>query len=123
MEHQELIANLLNREESDDLDYKSAMYNLDTKRKKSEFIKDIVAMANTPRNSPAYILIGVAEQSGKVTNVTGVTDHPDEELLGSIVSGRVTPTPQFTYRQVAFNNFTLGLIEIPCTMVRTHFEA
>ncbi len=114
MENQKLITNLLNREESDDLDYKSEMYNLDTNRKKSEFIKDIIAMANTPRNRPAYILMGVAEQSGKVTNITGVTDHPDEEILGSIVSGRVNPTPQFTYRQVAFNNFTLGLIEIPC---------
>ena len=113
MEDQQLVKNLLRRQESDDLDYKSVQYNLEDNNAKSKFIKDIVAMANTPRSGPAYILLGVQEQSGKANGTTGVTDHPDEAMLGSIVFGKVEPAPRFTYRQIAFDGVQLGLIEIP----------
>ena len=114
MEDQQLVANLLNRQESDDLDFKSGPYNLDNHRGKSKFIKDIVAMANTPRNGPAYILVGVQERSGKVRGTTGVSCHPDEAMLGGIVSGRVDPVPRFTYRQMVYDGVKLAMIEIPC---------
>ncbi len=114
MEDRQLIENLLQRQESDDLDFKSGQYNFNKNYSKSKFIKDIVAMANTPRSGPAYILVGVQEQSGKVRGTNGVTDHPDEAMLGSIVSGKVEPTPRFTYRQVVHDSVELGLIEIPC---------
>ena len=71
-------------------------------------------MTNTPRNGPAYILLGVEEQSGKVVGTPGVNDHPDEAELGRIVSGRVDPVPRFTYRQVTNSRAEFGLIEIPC---------
>ena len=114
MDDQKLIENLLNRQESDDLDYKSGQYNFASNHGKSRFIKDIVAMANTPRSGLAYILVGVQEQSGKVRTTTEVTDHPDEAMLGSIITGKVEPTPRFRYRQIVYDGVTLGLIEIPC---------
>ena len=49
MEDRQLIEDLLARQESDDLDFKSGQYNFDSTHGKSRFIKDIVAMANTPR--------------------------------------------------------------------------
>ena len=113
MEGRELIDNLLLRQESNDLDFKSGQYNYATKHGKSKFIKDIIAMANTPRSGSAYILLGVHEQSGKVRGISGATEHPDEAMLGSIVSGKVEPTPRFTYYQVPYNGVKLGLIEIP----------
>lgn len=112
MEDRQLIASLLGRQESDDLDFKSGQYNLNNAHGKSKFIKDIVAMANTPRSGAAYVLIGVQEHSGKVTGVVGVGDHPDEATLGSIIAGKVEPVPRFTYRQVPFDGLSLGLIEI-----------
>ena len=114
MDDQQLIKNLLDRQESDDLDFKLGQYDFTDTRAKSKFIKDLVAMANTPRSGPAYILVGVEEQAGKVIRVTGVTDHPDEAMLGSVVRGKVDPVPRFTYRQVIHSGMTLGLIEIPC---------
>ena len=114
MEDRQLIESLLKRQESDDLDFKSGQYNFANNDGKSKFIKDIIAMANTPRSGPAYILVGVQEQSGKVRDITGVTDHPDEAMLGGIVSGKVDPTPRFTYRQIAYDGVNLGLIDIPC---------
>ena len=114
MVDRQLVEDLLERQESDDLDFKSGQYNLANNQGKSKFIKDIVAMANTPRSGPAYILLGVQEQSGKVRGVTGVSDHPDEAMLGGIVSGKVDPTPRFTYHQIVHHGVELGLIEIPC---------
>ena len=43
-----------------------------------------------------------------------MTDHPDEAMLGGIVSGKVDPTPRFTYRQIECDGINLGLIDIPC---------
>ena len=113
MDDQKLVDGLLKRQESDNLDFKSK-YNFDNAERKSKFIKDIVAMANTPRSGPAYILVGVQEQSGKITGIPGVANHPDEAELGRIVSGKVAPVPRFTYRQVPYKVVELGLIEIPC---------
>ena len=103
----------MQRQESDDLDFKSQQYNLKNGYNRSKFIKDILAMANTPKSGSAYIVLGVREQSGKVTGIPGVTDHPDESELGGIVSGKVNPIPRFTYRQVQYGDLELGLIEIP----------
>ena len=92
MEDRELVQALLNRQESDDLDFKSQEYNLTNNHGRSRFIKDIVAMANTPRSNSAYILLGVLEHSGRVIETPGVMAHPDESELGRIVSGRVRET-------------------------------
>ena len=127
MEDQELVDILLSRQEADDLDFKSEEYNLSNNHGRSKFIKDIVAMANTPRSDSAYILLGVLEQSGRVVGTPGVTKHPDESDLGRIVAGRITPTPKFSYRQVRYDGLEFGLIEIPCiqpaiVMPRADFE-
>ena len=112
MDDVQLIDQLLGRQESDDLDFKSTQYNLSNAQKRSEFIKDIVAMANTPRSGSAYILLGVTEHAGKMTSVRGVTEHPDEADLWTAVSGKVNPAPKFRYRQIRYSGLELGLIEI-----------
>ena len=48
MDDHQLIANLLDRLESDDLDFKTEQYYLSNPDGRSKFIKDILAMANTP---------------------------------------------------------------------------
>ncbi len=46
--------------------------------------------------------------------LTGATDHPDEAMLGGIVSGKVDPTPRFTYGQIVYDGVNPALIDIPC---------
>ena len=113
MDDKELLRLLLKSQESDHLDFKSQPYDFTDTNGKSKFVKDIVAMVNTPRGGAAYILVGIQEQAGKVTGTPGVIEHPDEAMLGSIVSARVDPTPRFTYRQVPYKGLSIGLIEIP----------
>ena len=93
MEGLQLMESLPKRQESGDLDFKSDQYNFANNYGKSKFIKDIIAMANTPGSGPAYILAGVQEQSGRVRGISGVTDHPDRRCQRGIVSGEETPLP------------------------------
>lgn len=115
MNDNQIIEQLLTRQESNDLDFKSEQYSLDNDKKKSEFIKDILAMANTPRDKSAFILLGVREKAGKATEPVGVSDHYDESVLLNQVAGRVRPTPKFSYRQISYKGVELGIIEIPAT--------
>ena len=111
MNDQDLVDALLQRREADDSDFKSEQYRLDGDHEKSQFIKDIVAMANIPGAGSACIVIGVLERAGKVTNVPGVSEHPDEAESRGIVAGKVDPTPGFSYRQVTWKKVELGLVE------------
>ena len=111
MNDQDLVDALLQRREADDSDFKSEQYRLDGDHKKSRFTKDIVAMANTPGAGSAYIVIGVLERAGKVTNVPGASEPPDEAESGGIVAGKVDPPPGFSYRQVTWKKAEPGLVE------------
>ena len=73
MNDQDPIDTLLQRQEADDSDFKSEQYRLDSDHEKSQFIKDIVAMANIPGAGSACIVIGVLERAGKATNVPGAS--------------------------------------------------
>ena len=118
MDDQQLVDSLLSRLESDDLDFKSREYNVSNAHLQSKFIKDIVAMANTPRSGSAYIVLGVTEHKGKATGIRGVSEHPDPADLLNILIDRVEPVPRFTYRRVTYNGTELGLIEIPPNQLR-----
>ena len=112
MNDKQLVEELLGRLESDDLDFKQDQYHLAENRGKSNFIKDVLAMANTPRSRPAHILIGVREESGKAVEVLGVSHHLDPSELGRTIAGRVLPMPRFEYRIVRYESVELGIIEI-----------
>ncbi len=45
--------------ENETLDFKAKMYDLSYDSNKAKFIKDIISMANTPRDETSYIIIGV----------------------------------------------------------------
>ena len=108
MDDQELVRQLLKLQESDELDFKSGQYRLDNNHLKSEFIKDIVAMANTLRERPAYILLGVKDNLTMDPEIKGVSCHHDEANLLGIISSRVEPTPRFTYRLSALQWLGVG---------------
>jgi len=78
---QKLVKKLLKEDEGPCLDFKSEPYRLDTNYFKAVFIKDIVSMANTPREGSAYIVIGVRVNTDRSKTVIGVTEHPDDADL------------------------------------------
>ncbi len=108
----ELLGQLLSKIEGDTLDFKRNQYKLESDRQKAQLIKDFICMANTPRSDSAYIVIGVASESGVPTEVIDVDEHPDPAELSRIIAPKVSSMPQFDYRIVHYEGKRVGLIEI-----------
>ena len=109
---QRLIEKLLKEDEGPYLDFKSETYRLDTDYFKAVFIKDILSMANTPREVSAYIVTGVRVNADRSKTVIEVTKHPDDADLQSLIESKVDPVPQFQYRSIVYQDKSLGIIEI-----------
>ena len=110
---QALIKDLLSQMEGSTLDFKRDQYKLESTKQKSTFVKDIVCMANTPRDKSAYILIGIKERNGRAIDVVGTSIHHDPAVLQDLITGNTNPVIQFSYKQVEHNGYVIGLIEIP----------
>ena len=50
---------LLQRQEDETLDFKLEAYDYSREDKKHELVKDVLCMANTPRDDVSYIVLGV----------------------------------------------------------------
>ncbi len=110
---QEQLQQLLFRPESETLDFKSKAYDLSTEWGRFALVKDVVCMANTPRDHASYIILGVECPPFGKCIVHGVESHPDDELLHSQFTERVYPIPSFRYLKCDVGEKTLGVIEIP----------
>jgi len=87
-------------------------------KERSEFIKDILSMANTPREESAYIVIGVKYNSHDGTkDLIGVQgDQPDDaKIQDSINPAQLEPRPSFSYQTIELDGRLYGVIEIHLT--------
>ena len=109
----ELLESLLGQMESETLDFKSAQYDLASEHGRISFVKDVVCMANTPREGVSHIVLGVQKYADGRCDLTGVTAHPDDALLQSQFSDRVYPVPTFSYTPTVIRGQQCGVIEIP----------
>lgn len=82
-------------EESKFIDYKMIDYNLSDDEKKTDFIKDVLSMANTPRdeNEPTFIFLGVIHKIGEDNEIVGIDRFRDEMHYQNILSGKHINTP------------------------------
>ena len=85
----------LERMEDQTLDFKSKMYDLSYDHEKAKFIKDIVSMANTPREETSYIIVGVKKKVNGSYELNGLDKYIDEATLQSQFKDRVYPIPLF----------------------------
>lgn len=111
MTEQELAA-LLSRAESETLDFKASAYDLQTSR--SDFIKDLLAMANTPRDAPGHIVLGVQWTPESGATIVGLRSQVDDvKLQDALGSDRVQPRPRFTYTPLVVDGKSVGVVEVP----------
>ena len=112
----ELISDLLSRAEGDTLDFKRDQYKIGktaSEKQRSEFVKDILCMANTPRDEPAYILIGVEDRRGRAGEIVGTSLHPDPVDFQNLINDRTDTPVRFSYDVINYLGLELGLISIP----------
>lgn len=116
------LRELLTRSESSVIDFKSEPHRLDNDHFTSEFVKDILAMANTPRNETAYIVIGVKLHQDGSKEYRGVNTHPDDsDLQDKLNLARVEPKPTFVYQPMNLEGKSYGVIEIPLVKTGPYF--
>jgi len=94
--------------------FKRDIYDLSSRVGKYEFAKDVIAMANTPREHPAHVLLGVDWKPGEPARVVGLADGIDDtKFQGIFGSDLIYPTPRFTYAPMVIDGKHVGVVEIP----------
>lgn len=111
----QLLESLLHQEEGSALDFKGGQYPFEkaSNEDKSELLKDILAFANSWRQTTAYILIGVEEVKGGRSRVTGVQTHLDDAKLHQFVNSKTQRPVEFAYLEVPADGVKIGVIEVP----------
>lgn len=109
-----LFEQLLYRDESESLDFKSQQYPFAgaTDEAKSELLKDILALANSWRIEDGYILIGVQESQGGKSTPLGTTDHIPDHSLQQFVNTKLNRPIRFSYEVHSLNNMQIGIIRV-----------
>ena len=102
---------LITQPEAETIDYKSAAYLFPSGRHK--FVKDVLAMSNTPRATSASIVLGVAwsPESGSV--VLGLDSQFDDADFQDQFPVTIQPRPRFTYFPLQYDGKHVGVLDIP----------
>lgn len=104
---------LLSQAESELLDFKATDYELSKSTGRNNFLKDLLAFANTPRSTPAKIVFGVRWTPETGSTVIGLSQQLDDADFQSAVSdGRVQPRPKFRYIPYNYDDKHVGVLEI-----------
>ena len=116
---EEIFKELLKKNESDTVDFKMCNYTFDVTtqdekhRKRAEFVKDIISMANTPRNESAYVVLGVCSFPDGRKELKGLDTFLDDADLQAKFDTVCHPHPRFKYEPVLHDGKNFAFIEIP----------
>lgn len=105
---------LLLRPEGETLDFKAREYDLKNIEKRLDLIKDVLAMANTPREEGelSYLVLGVKRNRDGSTEFWGLQHFVDDADIQSQFSERVSPIPSIAYHTFEVSGKAIGVIEI-----------
>ena len=111
------FGSLLRRAEGETLDFKASSYDLSSDYGKFSLVKDVISLANTPRDEDSFIVIGVKRHADSTSDLRGCSAHADEADLQSQFVERIYPIPRFTYEIVPYDGKHFGLIRVFCVRV------
>lgn len=115
-----IFSRLLNSSEVRKIDFKRDQYRLDNETLKSEFIKDILCIANAPGDD-GYILLGVEAEKGIPRKVTGISYHHDGSELEQIVNSVIDEPIHFEYQALTYKGKECALLHIPKSKAKPHW--
>jgi hypothetical protein len=106
------LAELLKYSETETCDFKEEIYRVEENDSKVSFLKDVLAMANTIRYEPAYIVVGVRQKGGHNSFVDVDADIDENDFI-TLIKGNIGPEyPDFTYYNFMYNKHRIGIFEI-----------
>jgi len=106
------LAQLLQQPEGDTLDFKRS-YDLSTETARLRLVKDILCMANTPRDDSAFLVAGVNKHPDGSFDVVGIKQPPDEANIQMWIAERVYPIPTVHFHTTYYDGKLLCILEIP----------
>lgn len=108
------FAHLIELPESETLDFKRSQYRLINGNEKdlSGFIKDVIALVNTPRSQTSYIILGIEDGNGEKV-LHGINQHYDDSLFQDKIKDKVYPRPIFNYFSIDYQGKRCGIIKVP----------
>src|SRR5436309_6327670 len=115
MVNEEQFRSLLQRMEDETLDFKAQGYNITDEDSRLSFVKDVLSMANTPRDTTSFIVLGVKKYADGSYDLPGIETHLDEADLQSQFTTRTAPIPDFTYLPILYGGKQFGIIAIQPT--------
>lgn len=120
------LLRLLQRSEAETLDFKAENYDLQGDR--NTFIKDLLAMANTPRQEEAHIVLGVRWTPEQGSKVLGLNRQLDDAEFQRALGDRVQPRPRFVYEPLVYEGNKVAVLrellgdDGPYTPVKDYVE-
>jgi hypothetical protein len=108
------LATLLNRSESEILDFKSKQYLFAgaSNEDKGELLKDILAMSNAWKTSDAYILIGVEEENERAIGICGAATTLGDNDVQQFVNSKTNRPISFRLEVFLHKGANLTIIHI-----------
>ena len=111
---------LLNTSELSKVEFKRDQYRFDNDILKSQFIKDILCMANASGDD-SYVLLGIQCEKGKPREVVGIYSHHDSSYLEEIVNSIIGEPIQFEYYTLNYMGKECALLHIPPSKAKPHW--
>lgn len=110
----EELKSLLGQEEGVALEFKGSV-DLNSKRGKIKFIKEMLSLVNSP-DSPAYLVIGIEDKTKRFVGIKDLT----EEQLQQVIDDNCIPPIRFLFRIIPIDDVEVGLITIPHSNRKPH---
>lgn len=116
------LRQLLKNDEGFKLDFKLKL-NLELESEKKEFVKDVIAIANTP-GGRGYIIFGVEDQTRRVVGLSEILEHV-EERIQQMIANRTTPPVPVRFDLLQVEDKKVGVItifksmQVPHQMIQT----
>lgn len=116
------LRQLLNSDEGFKLDFKLKLsFDLESERK--EFVKDVIAIANTP-GGRGYIIFGIEDQTRRIVGLEDIPEHM-EERIQQIIANRTNPPVPIHFEILRVDRKQIGVLtifksmQVPHQMVQT----
>lgn len=113
---------LLKNDEGFKLDFKLQLH-LECETEKKEFVKDVIAIANTP-GGRGYIVFGIEDQTRRIVGLSDVPTHI-EERIQLMIANRATPPVPVRFDLLEVQGKKVGVVtifksmQVPHQMIQT----
>ena len=116
------LRQLLKNDEGFKLDFKLKL-SLELESEKKEFVKDVIAIANTP-GGRGYIIFGVEDQTRHIVGLNEIPEHI-EERIQQVIANRTTPPVPVRFDLLQVEEKKVGVVtifksmQVPHQMIQT----